>query len=74
MKLLGRACQLSQFAETGLRYSGRMTRYSPAVAGASRMGCHEAKYLGGVGAFGVQSRVGIVLYDAPDAILLVPEG
>jgi len=37
------------------------------MAGASRMGCHVAEYLGSVGAFGVQGRVGVVLGDAPDA-------
>ena len=44
------------------------------MAGASRMGCHVAEHLGGVGAFGVQGRVGVVFGDAPDAMAFVPEG
>jgi hypothetical protein len=40
----------------------------------SGVGRHVAEHLGGVRAFGIQVRVGVVFGDAPDAGPLVPEG
>lgn len=44
------------------------------VPGFSGVRCHVVEHFGGVGAFCVQGRVGIVFGDAPDAVLFVPEG
>lgn len=42
--------------------------------GVSGVRCYVAQHLGGVCAFGIQGRVGVVFRDAPYAIRLVPEG